>query len=163
MTTAFVTVPAGPDTSTIVSFFVQGLAIPQPRPKATTVNGFARVYEAGHKHKIHDWKASLRADAIRAMAGRKPVPHLALRLELVFRMPRPKSLTIPKWAARALLVPSGKDIDNLSKSVMDVFNRIVWDDDRQVTTLFARKEYVLPHQLPGVRIGVFIDSAEGLA
>ena len=40
--------------------------------------------------------------------------------------------------------------------------RAVWDDDRQVTTLLARKQYVLPHEAPGVRIGVFIDTAEPL-
>lgn len=160
--TAQVFSPVSPrDVGTIVTFFVQGSPVPQPRPRAVKgFTGHAKIIEAEGKHKIHSWKDALRGDAMKAMAGRLPVEVVALRLELAFLFRRPKGLTIPKWADRFLLVPTGRDLDNLAKAVQDALNEIVWADDRQVTTLIARKQYVMPHQAPGVRVGVFIDAPE---
>lgn len=37
------------------------------------------------------------------------------------------------------------DIDNLVKHVMDAGNKVLWDDDRQVVGLLARKYLAHPH------------------
>lgn len=160
MRTIHVTVPRS-QTSTICVFFVQGAPVPQPRPRAVKgFTGHAKIIEAEGKHKIHGWKDSLRADAMSAMAGRLPVTDAPLRLELTFKFRRPKALLKKKWADTFLLTPSGRDLDNLAKAVQDALNEIVWGDDRQVTTLIARKQYVSPLEAPGVRVGVFLDAPE---
>lgn len=144
----------------VASFFVQGKAVAQPRPQAVKNRGFAKVIEAPDSHKIHDWKHALRFEAKAAMGGRLPVEGVSLRVELLFLFDRPAALTKPKWLDKFVLVTNGKDVDNLAKSVMDSFNALIWKDDRIVSTLLVRKQYVMPGQAPGVHVGVFIDAPE---
>lgn len=161
MNTVHVTVPRTdkPDT-TVCVFYVHGDPVAQPRGKAVRMGNFVRVVSNPSKHPITSWKEALRSEGSRAMEGRELVEDVALRLELTFLMARPAALTKPKWRERFLLVSNGKDCDNLAKAVQDALNKVIWGDDRIISTLLVRKQYTMPGERPGVRIGVFLDAPE---
>lgn len=161
MARIFSPTPRGDD-STVCTFFVAGSPVPQPRGKAVRVGGFTRIVSNPAGSKIVDWKASLKHEADIAMTGKELIDGCALRLELIFQMDRPEALLKPKWREQRLLVKNGKDCDNLAKAVMDALNKVVWKDDRIISTLLVRKQYTMPTQRPGVQVGVFYDEPDDL-
>jgi Holliday junction resolvase RusA-like endonuclease len=70
-----------------------------------------------------------------------------LRMQLIFRLPRPKSL--PKKVVFHTLRP---DADNLAKAVKDAMKGIVYRDDSQVVFLAIEKKYAEHAQQTGVEI-----------
>jgi Holliday junction resolvase RusA-like endonuclease len=145
-------------TDLVAAYFVPGEPVAQPRPKATRQGDFIRMIEAPSKHPIHPWKAALRQDSTRAMAGRAPVD-FPIYLELLFVMPRPSDLRTTKKLA--LVIPHTKrpDLDNCLKAVEDAMTGIVWRDDSLVSTAWLRKRYVLADEGPGVHIWVSRDTS----
>lgn len=154
------TVPVSIPDLTICRFFVRGNPRPQPRPKATRVGAFVRIVSIRQQDKAFSWREAVRAEGQRAMADKQRVDSVAIRLELVFLMERPAALSKPKWADRFVLVNSGKDCDNLAKLVQDALNGVVWKDDRLISTLIVRKQYLMPHESPGVRVTATVDVPE---
>lgn len=69
----------------------------------------------------------------------------AIRVNLVFYMPIPKSTSKKKRA----LMESGEikctthtgDVDNLAKAILDSLNGVAYEDDSLVTSLHIRKRY----------------------
>lgn len=153
--------PRAPD-STVCTFFVAGEPVPQPRGRAVRRGNHVQIVSNPAGHPIVDWKASLKHEADIAMHGKELIDKIPLRLELIFQMPRPEALTKPKWREKFVLVSNGKDCDNLAKAVQDALNKVVWKDDRIISTLLVRKQYTLPNQRPGVQVGVFYDDPEEL-
>ena len=73
----------------------------------------------------------------------------AVCVAIEFTIQRPKSVSEKKR-----LHPScGFDLDNACKSVMDCANGILWNDDRQVVTLIARKVY---GEQPSIKLSVWL-------
>lgn len=90
-------------------------------------------------------------------AGCKPVEGVAIRLVLVFLLPRPKRF--------CRSYPSRWDLDNAIKSVADGLTGVAYKDDRQVVDITAVKRYTLPREEAGtwVEVRVFREPSPRLA
>jgi crossover junction endodeoxyribonuclease RusA len=64
-----------------------------------------------------------------------------LKVTLTFFMPRPKNMYWKTKPMPAVINATGKDIDNLSKSVLDGLNKVAYINDSQVGELHAKKMY----------------------
>lgn len=126
-----------------VELFVTGLPVAQPRPRATSFGGKARMYNPGTSNQ---WKACV-IHEIKEHAGTFPAG-VAVRCDLTFYLPRPKAhfgsgKNAAVLKASAPAHPTGKpDRDNLDKAVCDAITAArVWHDDKQVTDGRIRKRY----------------------
>lgn len=125
----------------MISFFVRGTPIAQPRPQVSTRGGFARAYVPA-KHPVHAWRKAVR-DA--CPYTEKLEGPLSVTLSLF--LPRPKShyrtgkhaghlkASAPIWHS------SRSDVDNHVKSVLDALDGVAWIDDAQVCRLRAEKRW----------------------
>ena len=141
-----------------ISLFVPGLPVAQPRARAVSFRGHARMYNPGT---ANEWKACV-IHALRGNAGLFPAG-IPLRCDLTFWLPRPKShfgsgKNAQKLKPSAPTRPTGKpDRDNLDKAVCDAITSAgVWVDDSQVTDGRIRKRYCLNGQ-PGCEIVITED------
>lgn len=133
----------------LYDIFVPGEPKGQPRPRAFAFHGKARVYDPGT---AEHWKAqialALTPDGI--VSTDKPTV-----VELVFKMPRPKSHYTSKGVLRESApwdYTKKPDCDNLAKAVLDALTTLgVWRDDAQVCVLNVRKEYA---EQPGCHIHI---------
>ena len=126
-----------------LSVFVPGLPVGQPRPRATSFGGRARMYDPGTSN---EWKACV-IHAVRGNAGLFPAG-IPVRCDLTFFLPRPKAhygsgknASVLKGSAPTR--PTGKpDRDNLEKAVLDALTSTgIWHDDSQVADGRLRKRY----------------------
>lgn len=133
----------------VLNVFVPGDPKGQPRPRAFSSHGHARVYDPGT---AEGWKGEI-ARAVGLVAS----PYLGpCSVDLVFVFARPKHHyrkngsvreTAPFWHA------SKPDIDNVVKAVLDALTQLgVWRDDSQVVTLRVQKRFAAP----GLRSGCLI-------
>ena len=107
----------------------------------------------------YDPSSGDKADFLAKCMENKPdKPYIGpLRLELIFRFPRPKShYRTGKFADQLkenapFYHISTQDIDNLSKFVCDALNKIFWRDDSIITQMQLGKQY---SDTPGVIITV---------
>lgn len=135
-------------------FFAAGLPKGQPRPRAFSRGGHARVFDPGT---AEGWKSAV------ALAARGNVPAaplsgpVQLTVELLF--PRPK-LHLKKGALREgapEFHTSKPDADNAAKAVMDALTVLgVWGDDAQVAALITTKRYAGTAADPNERPGAWI-------
>lgn len=120
---------------------VYGIPIPQGSAKAFYRPGMRfPVVTHDNKATLRPWRALITDAALQAVArGQRPIggvvfPAGAVRLELSFAMPRPKSA--PKRVTRPTKKP---DLDKLIRSVKDALKGVVYADDSQVVEVNARK------------------------
>ena len=115
---------------------VPGVPVAQPRPRATVLNGHARVYGAPAKHAVHTFKAALQlaAKAAGAEATYQPVD-----MRVTFWFPRPKSLTFKTRPMPAMPCVKRPDIDNCFKACADSLNGIAYVDDAQIFRVTIEK------------------------
>lgn len=116
-------------------FHVRGIPRPQPRPRAFSRGGKARVYTPGT---AEHWKSCIAA-AVEDLIPAEPMTG-PLRLTIEFRFPRPKyqygtgknSAKIkPKYASE--WHAKKPDRDNCEKAVLDALSELgFWRDDAQV-------------------------------
>lgn len=133
-----------------IEFFAEGNPKGQPRPRAFSRGGSARVYDPGT---AEGWKSQI------ALAGRDHIPAQpitgAVRLCLQFIIPRPKSHYFKNNALRMVaptLCTKKPDADNYAKAVMDALTVLrFWNDDSQVAVLHVQKLY---GGNPGCRIEI---------
>lgn len=136
----------------LVTFVVPAVPIAQPRPRATAVNGRARMYEAKAGHAVHAFKASVRLAAQQAYDGPPFDGPLFARLEFIF--PRPKNMI---WKTRPM--PRGMhakkpDVDNLVKSVLDALNGTLFADDSQIVECHIAKHIASGDEQPHVKVDI---------
>jgi len=123
---------------------VLGYPVAQGRPRAfKTPAGFVRVYDPENSR---DWKRTVQSQVIAEWPRGTPPFDCAVTLELVFHLPRPKSL--PKKVVHHTKRP---DLDNLAKAVKDALRSIVYRDDSLVVELHVRKVF---GERPGVEIRI---------
>ena len=128
------------------SVFVEGAPIPQGSKQAFVRNGRVSLVEANPKLKA--WRATVSdavSDAFDSAAD--PCSH-AVEVELLFVMPRPKSVTREFMTVKP-------DVDKLTRGVFDaVTDSGLWVDDSQVVGVLARKAYEVAPVAPGVQITI---------
>ncbi len=140
---------------TVIQFTVHGDPKPQPRPRAFSRNGTARVYDP---HTAEGWKSAI-ADAAQPHCPREPWRG-PVRVWLLFTFKRPKTHyrqgkhadllrdDSPYWHTKK------PDADNLAKAVLDTLTMLgFWKDDSQVAMLAVDKCYCVDEQ-PGVTVEV---------
>jgi Holliday junction resolvase RusA-like endonuclease len=123
-----------------VTFSVFGDPKGQPRPRAFSRGGHARVFDPGT---AEGWKSCI-AIAARPHLPPKPLEGpLSVDLNFFFRRPKIhfKGQTLraeaPRYHTRT------PDADNLAKAVLDALTTLgMWHDDAQVADLVVRKWYV---------------------
>lgn len=138
--------------------WIAGDPIAQPRHRATSIGGFARMYLPA-KHPVRAWKQEI------ALRGRSQwrCHEGPVDVSLTFYLPRPKAAwrkTKPNEVAPHVAKP---DVDNLAKAVCDALNGIAWADDGQVCRLRIEKFVCGDEQRePGVMIEIEeVKPAEG--
>lgn len=133
-----------------VSFTVPGEPIGKGRPRATSINGAARLYTP---KKTANYEGLIAHAAQQAMDGAPPM-ECACQVQLSITVPVPASWSKKKQAAALAgqVMPTKKpDADNVVKAVFDGMNGVVWRDDVQAVDLFVRKRY---GAAPGVHVRV---------
>lgn len=139
-----------------VEFRVDGLPKTQGSKTAgKTKDGRVFVRDANPKS-LREWRAAVRTEAQRAMAGRPLLDGdgLAIRLVCLFSLQRPKSR--PKKHHYPDRLP---DLSKLVRAVEDGLKGIVWRDDSQVCEQVAHKRYASDlggSMRPGVDIRVSV-------
>jgi Holliday junction resolvase RusA-like endonuclease len=133
----------------ILEFDVIGLPSPQGSKRAFVRNGRANLVEVAGAA-LKDWRTSVTARAVEAA---RDVDWVILEgpvaVEVLFRLPRPKSRPHDVWHAVR------PDVDKLARAVLDaVSSARLWVDDCQVSDLRAWKRYDTPDHPSGALIAV---------
>ena len=135
---------------TNVAFTVPGDPQGKGRPRATAINGMARMYTPG---KTVAYEGLIALAAKQAM-GRTPLLEgaCAIHITAVFAVPVSWSKKRRTEALAGVLRPTKKpDADNITKAVCDGINGVVWGDDVQAVDQRIRKIY---GEAPEVRVTV---------
>ena len=134
---------------TSLSFTIPTIPVAQPRQRHANMGGHIRNY-IPTDHPVVAFKAAAQMAAAGAYQG-EPLDH-PLRVDLVFVMPRPKSMC---WKRRPMpRAPFGKkpDRDNLEKSLYDALNGLLWRDDSLICDGRVQKVYAAGDEQPHVEI-----------
>ena len=132
----------------MVAFFVAGTPAPQGSKRFLGVHGGKGVLAESASEAVRSWRADVRAAAAplfpAVLAG-------AVRVEVEFRLARPKSVSV-----RARPRPTARpDLDKLVRSTLDALKSAgAYGDDSQVVELRAVKAYATAGQPAGAVIGV---------
>jgi len=130
----------------IFTLTVYETPVPQGRPRFSRRSGHA--YDPKESRA---WKNLLRFSIQQKCGVDNFEPFdkdCALVLAVVFKLPRPKSVSKEKRPE-----PTVKpDLDNLVKPIKDAMNGIVFKDDSQVVEILATKKYVVEKERPSVYI-----------
>jgi Holliday junction resolvase RusA-like endonuclease len=121
-----------------ITFTVPGDPVPQPRPRVTTRNGFARAY-VPKKHPIHAYREAVAYGAKLAGVQLRGEDPATVAIKFVVARP-PSHLNKSGVKASAPAYPSG-DVDNVAKAVLDALTGVAWADDKQVVSLFVEKSW----------------------
>jgi Holliday junction resolvase RusA-like endonuclease len=124
-----------------IEFWVAGVPKGQPRPKAFSRGGMARVYDPGT---AEGWKGQI-AQAAKPYLPATPL-EMPLKVDITFYFPRPKGHYKGKKLVLRDDAPTfhtGKpDRDNLDKACLDALTVLrMWRDDSQVCDGRIRKFY----------------------
>ena len=121
-----------------VRFSVSGTPQPKSRPRFT---------KSGHAYtatKTKDYEKLIGQCAWVKMAHSKiKTTKSPVHFEMIAYFPIPKSWSERKrmQALAGAIRPSKPDLDNLIKAVLDGCNKIVYEDDQQVYSVWAKKVY----------------------
>lgn len=131
-------------------FFVPCLPVAQPRPKATTINGKARMYAAKASHPIHVFKQSVK-HAWHSAGAEKLEGPLSAVIEFIFERPA----KVPKKLGTGRIIKAKKpDADNLIKGVLDALNGLAYHDDGQIAIVLMKKYHAAEGETPGVTVQI---------
>lgn len=126
-----------------VSFFIEGVPVPQGSKTVSQAKGRAWLRDANAK-RLKQWRHVVATHADLGVTFDCPVT-----VTLSFVLPRPQR---PRWT-----VPAGRvgDVDKLSRAVLDgLTDGGLLADDARVVTLVATKRYPTPGDPTGVGIDV---------
>lgn len=129
---------------------VEGVPVTQGSMRAI---GKGRIIHEKEKE-LKAWRGLI-ATALTA-AGAQPVgTHTPIRLDVVFWLPRPASVTPKK---RPLPSAKSADLDKAIRAVGDALSGVIIEDDSQITSVVAQKRYATEEQPPGAWIRVTLDA-----
>lgn len=129
-----------------IQFVVPGQPVAKGRPKFARRGKFVTTY---NPEKTVNYEGLVAHSAHLAMNGRALIQG-AVSVELDIRLQIPESWSgkKKKLAADGLVAATKRfDIDNVTKSIFDGMNGVVWRDDCQVIEANQRKRYF---ETPGV-------------
>lgn len=140
----------------ILEFFVPGIPIAQPRPKAQIVCGRAHIYTPSNG--VEEWKSHIRRRAFCAWNGVRFTE--SLEVSLFFYIPRPRGHFNKRGLTKSAPTHhlQKPDLDNLAKPAVDALsdrkqNGIVthgiWDDDSIIARLHVEKYWAAENQHAG--------------
>jgi len=146
---------------TAISFDVRGIPVPQGSARAFVAGGKARVVTGATHGPLADWRHAIATEARAAVSG---APLLGpVRVQLVFRFPRPQSHYLPAGARRPKpelrldapeLMVSRPDADKIARAGLDALTGVLYRDDSQVAELRVTKRYAGSEEGPGVYVSV---------
>ena len=135
--------------SNSVTFTVIGL----PAPQGSKVRTRYAMRESSPN--VEPWRVDVKNFAIRAKPAEWDM-EAAMSLSVVFRFRRPKShLTQSGLSSNAPLHCTSArkgDLDKLLRSTNDALTEVLFNDDRQVTSIIASKRYCEPDEPQGAII-----------
>jgi Holliday junction resolvase RusA-like endonuclease len=135
----------------MIEFTIPTVPVAQPRQRHAVHGGHVRNY-IPKDNPVWAFKAAAQVAVANAYQG-APLDH-PLRVDLVFVMPRPKSMV---WKRRPMpREPFGKkpDRDNLEKSLYDALNGLLWRDDSLICDGRVQKVYAAGDEQPHVEVVV---------
>lgn len=136
----------------IVSFTVPCIPVGQPRARAVTFAGKARMYGAAKSHPIHVFKAAV-AQSFQSVHDGAPSEG-PVSIVLQFVLPRPKC---KRWKSKPMQREhhtSKPDIDNLVKGACDALTGLAWVDDAQLCSVVGTKWIASGDEQPHVRVSI---------
>lgn len=144
-----------------MKFWVPGTPVPKGSAKAFVNRRTGRaVVMQDNRDRQKPWASAISYTA--QQQGCRPV-HGPVRIELRFRMPRPKNhygtgrnANVLKKGVKTFHT-STPDLDKLIRLVKDALTGVAWSDDSQVAEVKASKTY---DECPGVVIEI-LELAEG--
>ena len=130
---------------TPISVWIPGIPKAQPRARAFSFNGRARMYDPGT---AEAWKQCI-AQAVAPHVPKVPLEG-PLRVDIDLFFPRPKRLCRKCDPDNPLPHVAKPDRDNAEKAVLDALTQLgVWRDDCQVCQGAVRKWYAGKGSAPG--------------
>lgn len=123
----------------MISFVVEGAAVPQARPRFKHVGNTVQTYDS---QKCREYKKLVALRAKEAMGDRgTTMEPVLVMIDCRFEPP----ISMPKYKREAAIdkgwQTTRNDVDNLAKSILDGATGIIWDDDSQVVGLIVTKRY----------------------
>ena len=137
------------ESSTVLSFTVEGIPVAQPRARHARVGNNVRTYYPA-SHPIGNWK-NMVIIAVREAFARAALPAqiycpVFVRAEFVFPM-----VTTTKMLQKI----SKPDCDNLTKALLDGINNSgVWRDDSIVCSMHGIKRYAKDGELACTKVEI---------
>lgn len=150
---------------TLISFFVPGIPATAGSKRGfvmkspATRSGYRAVLTDDSGEKGRDWRSSVQAAAVQAMAGRDPIPAgVPIALAVEFTLPRPKGHFNAKGEVKPKHADPRKvtkpDLTKHLRAVEDALKGIAWSDDSQVTDQTNKKRW-------GTRPGAMVSIVGG--
>lgn len=124
-------------------YTIPGKPIPLMRPRAAYTS--SRYYDGAHAIRVYDSQKSLKLQAylnIKSQHFGLPLIDYPVHIDIIFVFAFPKSFNKKAqdfWKDKPY--HSRPDVDNLIKWILDVCNKVVYNDDAVVTSVSARKIY----------------------
>ncbi|GAB7387395.1 RusA family crossover junction endodeoxyribonuclease [Bacillaceae bacterium] len=133
----------------MIQFTVYGEPVAQGRPRATSVNGYVRMYDP---RKSRDYKDYVRLVASEHAPDKLIEGPIALWVRVYRPIPKDMSKKRRALAEQGKLRPTKKpDVDNYLKSIKDALKNVIWKDDSQVVRVIIDKFY---SEKPRVEISI---------
>ena len=132
--------------TTIVQFEIPGKCIPKQRPRFGKNGAVFTPQRTKDYEREVGWAAKLSMKGKKIFTG--PV---SCKIIIYHKIPASWTAHEKQLAVDGLRTPKGSDVDNMGKILLDGMNKIVWNDDRQVTRLYIRKAYAID---PKVRVHI---------
>lgn len=146
-------------------FYVAGIPAPQGSKRALHHRATGKIVLLESSKRVKPWRAQV-AEAAHAAWGTAAPLVGPVELHVVFYFERPKS-HYPQNSRNAggVLRPSApmrpvghgrNDLDKLARAVLDALTGVIYEDDAQVVSLVASKEYARSGRTPGASIEVVV-------
>lgn len=135
----------------MTSFFVAGEPVPKGSTRSFYKGGKVITTNANRRTKDWEMRIATEAQALNLSPTDEPVV-----IELLFSLPRPKSLR-----KKTILHTKRPDLDKLVRAGLDALTNVLFLDDSQVYKLTAEKQYALAGEKIGARITLRMGVLDG--
>lgn len=136
----------------MVNFKIVGEIQTKQRPRATTINGFARVYTPKDTIVYENYIKSEYQRQVNKWFGNEP---LSIKIDCRFKASKEVARLLK--LGYNIICDNQKDCDNLAKIICDGLNGVAYTDDRQIINLEVSKSYDLESEY----VIVQLDYAKG--